>query len=176
MSNVHTLNDTGALSSKVLSEMIRISSLGTELTHEESEALASIMGYRQVSHGEKVIDANDTAHTLFLLVEGQLAVVGPGNSAIDGAERIFYIMKPGECAGRRAFVDRSPRQATLRAISNVTVYTLEPDDFEGLLEKQPGIVYKIMRALFRTTHSNLIQMNMESEQLSNYIIRSRGRY
>jgi len=33
-------------------------------------------------------------------------------------------MTAGECAGTRAFVDRSPRKATLRAIGDATVYML----------------------------------------------------
>jgi CRP/FNR family cyclic AMP-dependent transcriptional regulator len=34
----------------------------------------------------------------------------------------------------------------------------------------------VMRALFRNTHANLMRMNQESEQLSNYIQKSQGRY
>jgi CRP/FNR family transcriptional regulator, cyclic AMP receptor protein len=30
--------------------------------------------------------------------------------------------------------------------------------------------------LFRITHGNLMRMNMESRELTNYITRSRGRY
>lgn len=85
-------------------------------------------------------------------------------------------MSPGEVAGTRAFVDRTPRKATLRAKGEATVYTLEPETFESLLEEQPRIVYKVMRGLFRITHSNLLRMNQEKEQLSNYINKSGGRY
>ena len=80
-------------------------------------------------------------------------------------------MKVGECAGTRAFVDRAPRRATLTAVGNTTVYTLSPEDFESLLETQPRIVYKVMRGLFRTTHANLMRMNV-----SNCINKTGGRY
>ncbi|MEO7623880.1 MAG: Crp/Fnr family transcriptional regulator, partial [Gallionella sp.] len=82
----------------------------------------------------------------------------------------------GECAGTRAFVDRTPRKATLRAIGKATVYTLTPDSFDSLVDANPRLVYKVMRALFRNTHANLMRMNQESEQLSNYIQKSQGRY
>jgi CRP-like cAMP-binding protein len=85
-------------------------------------------------------------------------------------------MKEGECAGTRAFVDRTPRKATLRSIGNTTVYTLTPDAFESLLDSRPRLVYKVMRSLFRVTHSNLMRMNQETEQLSNYINKTQGRY
>ncbi|HGX94201.1 MAG TPA: Crp/Fnr family transcriptional regulator, partial [Candidatus Tenderia sp.] len=38
------------------------------------------------------------------------------------------------------------------------------------------IVYKVMRGLFRITHANLLRMNQEKDQLSNYISKSGGRY
>jgi hypothetical protein len=33
-----------------------------------------------------------------------------------------------------------------------------------------------MSALFRNTHTNLIRMNKEAEQLSNYISKTQGKY
>jgi CRP-like cAMP-binding protein len=70
----------------------------------------------------------------------------------------------------------APRRATLTAEGDTTVYTLDPNDFEGLLESHPRIVYKVMRGLFRLTHMNLMRMNVETQELSNYIHKSGGRY
>jgi len=56
------------------------------------------------------------------------------------------------------------------------VYALQPEPFDALLQTCALLVYKVMRALFRTTHSNLMRMNMESRDLTNHITRSRGRY
>ena len=93
-----------------------------------------------------------------------------------GKKTDVYTMKVGECAGTRAFVDLTPRRATLTAEGNASVYTLEPSDFESLLESHPRIVYKVMRGLFRLTHMNLMRMNVETQELSNYIHKSGGRY
>jgi len=59
---------------------------------------------------------------------------------------------------------------------STTVYTMTPKDFESLLETHPKIVYKVMRGLFRLTHTNLMRMNVETKELSNYIHKSGGRY
>ena len=85
-------------------------------------------------------------------------------------------MTEGECAGTRAFVDRSPRKATLRAIGNATVYTLTPESFDTVVDAHPRLAYKVMRALFRVSHTNLMRMNQESQQLSNYIHKTQGHY
>jgi CRP-like cAMP-binding protein len=85
-------------------------------------------------------------------------------------------MKEGECAGTRAFVEQSPRKATLRSLGDSTVYTLTPANFEALLEANPRLAFKVMRALFRVTHANLSRMNQETRELANYISKTQGRY
>ena len=153
-------------------EKIGASVLGGELTLKECEVLSSIMGVRMFKDGERLVDESGTEHTLFVLIEGKLNVI----SETDGAPNHVYTMKVGEVAGTRAFVDRTPRKASLEAAGDTTVYTMEPDAFESLLDKHPRIVYKVMRSIFRITHSNLLRMNQEKDQLSNYINKTHGRY
>ena len=160
------------MSDKPDHKLLCTSSLGEELNEHECEILAGIMGVRHLQDGELLITEGDAANTLFVLIDGSLAVI----ANVLGKEVEVYFMKKGECAGTRAFVDRTPRKATLRAVDNATVYTLEPDAFESLLEQHPWIVYKVMRALFRLTHANLMRMNQESQELANYVYKTRGRY
>lgn len=154
-------------------KLVRNSSVGAELHEDEAKALAAIMGVRQLKDGELLVSEGGADQTLFILASGNLAVI---NSATEGKEKLVHTMKEGECAGTRAFVDRAPRKATLRAIGNATVYTLTPDAFESLVDAHPRLAYKVMRALFRVTHANLMRMNQESRELSNYINKSQGRY
>ena len=161
-----------AADEKAKCEAIVDSSLGQELEKDECQVLTTVMGVRTLTDGEVLVNEGDADNTLFILTRGKLVV----SSKIDGEERAVYSMKVGECAGTRAFVDLAPRRATLRSEGDSTVYTLEPKDFEGLLEKHPRIVYKVMRGLFRLTHMNLMRMNVETQELSNYIHKSGGRY
>jgi len=151
---------------------LRTSTLGAELYEDEAKVLAGIMGVKRLKDGETLITEGGAESTLFILAEGSLAVI----SNTDGKETVVYTMTKGECAGTRAFVDRTPRKATLRASGDAVVYTLTPDAFESLLDSHPRIVYKVMRALFRVTHSNLMRMNQESRELANYITKTHGRY
>ncbi len=148
------------------------SSLGKDLNADDCAALVTVMNVREFKDGDILVKEGETDHTLFILTEGVITV----NSVIGGKETKVYTMKVGECAGTRAFVDLAPRQATLKAVGDTTVYTLEPEDFESLLDSHPKVVYKFMRGLFRLTHMNLMRMNAESQQLSNYILKARGRY
>lgn len=146
--------------------------LGKDLDTDECAVLLGRTAERELRDGEDLVKAGDTTRTLFILVAGKVAV----NGKVGGKDVVLYTMKPGECAGTRAFVEMSPRAATLRAVGNATVLTLEPGDFEALLETHPRIVYRFMRGLFRQTHANLMRMDAESQQLANYITKSGGRY
>ena len=152
--------------------LIRNSSLGDELDKTDCEAVAKVMGVRHVQDGELLVSEGGADSTLFVLADGKLQVL----SNVEGKEAVVYTMSQGECAGTRSFVDRAPRRATLRAVGNAVVYTLDPKKFESMLDEHPRIVYKVMRALFRITHANLMRMNVESRELANYITKTHGRY
>ncbi len=160
------------MSNKADVEKLCNSSIGNELTVAESGILSAVMGSRELNDGELLSSEGGIASTLFILIDGKLDVISDN----EGEQSVVYTMSQGECAGTRAFVDRSPRKATLRANGSATVYTLEPDAFESLLDDHPRIIYKVMCALFRNTHTNLMRMNQETQQLTNYINKSYGRY
>ena len=160
------------MSTKPECEPIVDSSLGQELEKDECQILSTVMGVRELKDGEILVNEGDEETTLFVLTAGKLSV----SSNIEDRNVVVYTMKVGEVAGTRAFVDRAPRRATLTAVGNTTVYTLDPEAFESLLETHPKIVYKVMRGLFRITHMNLMRMNVETQQLSNYINKTGGRY
>jgi CRP-like cAMP-binding protein len=154
-------------------KLVRNSAVGTELTEDKAKLLAAKLGVRHLKDGEYLVKEGEADQTLFVLAKGQLAVT---SQDAEGVEQTVYTMKEGECAGTRAFVEQSPRKATLRAVGASTVYTLTPADFESLLDAQPRVAFKVMRALFRVTHANLARMNQESRELTNYISKSQGRY
>lgn len=151
---------------------LKHSLLGQELENDECDFLLGVMGKRQLQDGEDLVAMGDGTRTLFILIEGKISVI----YGVGGNEVQLYSMKTGECAGTRAFVEGVPRPATLRASMPSTVRTLEPDDFEALLDSHPRVVYKFMRGLFRQTHANLVRVDCESQQLSNYINKTGGRY
>ena len=148
------------------------SPLGRELEADECQALADIMGVRDLEDGEILVKEGDEDSTLYLLTAGNLTV----SSILDGKDVIVYSLKAGEVAGTRAFIDHAPRGATLKAAGASTVYTLSPADFDQLVEAHPRVVYKVMRGIFRITHANLMRMNLEAHQLENYVTKTGGRY
>ena len=148
------------------------STLGTELSEEEARILSRHMDTVTLQDGEQLVREGESNRNLCMLVDGALAVANDEG----GERRVAYTLKHGECAGTRAFIDGTPRKATLLAVGPTSVYTIDPETFETLVDSHPRVVYKVMRALFRTAHANLMRKNFESEELSHYITKTHGRY
>ena len=161
------------MSNKADYKLIGKSSVCSEITEDETKVLAAIMGVRQLKDGELIVSEGETDQTLYILASGKIGVI---SANADGRQNLVHTMTAGECAGTRAFVDRTPRRATLRAIGDATVYMLIPEAFDTVVDSHPRLAYKVMRALFRVTHANLMRMNQETQQLSNYINKTQGRY
>ncbi len=156
----------------VQADLVRASALGDELDKPEAQTLAALMTSRTVKDGEILVREGGPERTLYVLAAGQLAV----SNVRDGNDQVAYVMNKGECAGARSFVDAMPRRTSLRALGPATVHALEPDRFETLIDSHPRIVYKVMRAMFRITHANLLRMNQEAQQLTDYVTKTHGRY
>ena len=153
-------------------ETLRRSVLGTELDETELQVLAEQMQVVTLTDGELLVSEGENRRTLFLLIVGRLDVA----KVVGTIEETVYQMRSGECAGTRAFVDGSSRKAALRSVGDSIVLTLEPDAFEALLDTHPRLVYKVMRAIFRITHANLMRVNLESAELRNYLMQGTRRY
>lgn len=153
-------------------EALAQSVLGKELDATDCQVLAERMEALSLQPGETLVREGEDRRTLFVLAAGRLCVC----KSVGGEEETVYQMRPGECSGTRAFIDGSTRKAALRAEGECRVLTLEPADFDALVETHPRLVYKVMRAIFRITHGNLMRMNLESAEMRNYMLRTGGRY
>lgn len=148
------------------------SMLGAELDTAECALLAEQMDLRPMRAGDVLVRESERRRTLFVLAAGHISVCKEDSAR----DTILHQLRSGECAGTRAFLDGTARMAKLRADTDGAVLTLEPENFESLIDSHPRIVYKVMRALCRITHANLMRMNLESAELRNYLMKTGGRY
>lgn len=141
---------------------IKNSELGKYLSDVDCEALVTVMNVRDLVDGEVLVKQGDQDNTLFIVVSGVLKVI----TTVDGRKKVVNTMKAGDCAGIRCFVERTPRQVTLRAKGATTVFTIRPDDFELLLDTYPRQAYNFMRGLFRMLNINLERMHEKIRKLA----------
>ena len=149
------------------------SHLGTELTDEEATILAELMQARQLGSGDYLIKEGTVDDSLHVMAEGNVEVVK--RTAADGTASIA-IVREGHLAGELSFIDGHTHTVGLRALCDSKVLSLTREDFETIVDDNPQLVYKVMRAVARSAHRIMHQMNDEFIELSNYIFKQHGRY
>ena len=154
-------------------DLILASALGTELTREEAEILDALMGSQKLVDDEYLITESKSDDSLHILVKGKLEVVkntGAGETAS------LAVLRDGELAGELSFIDGEPHTVALRALCDCLILSLTRKEFERIIDEHPQLVYKVMRAIARSSHRIVHRMNLEFIELSNYVFKQHGRY
>jgi ribosome-associated toxin RatA of RatAB toxin-antitoxin module len=154
-------------------DALRPSKLAVELTDEQCRRLAATMTLRDLKEGEVLVDEGADDHHFYLIVSGKLGVVkGAGTP-----EKVtLNTLAAGEFAGELSWLDGSRRYASLVAMDSTRVLGLEREKLEALLDSDPKLVYRVMRAIVRAVHQIQRQLYMQQNELTNYIYKQHGRY
>ena len=154
-------------------EALKRSRLGPELTHPQLETLAAYVSFRELAHGEVLVAEGTSDNHLYSLVTGALSVVrGAGKPE----PVTLFTLTAGDLVGELSFIDATPHYASLVASGPTRVFGLEREKLESLLDSDPQIVYRVMRAIVRTTHQIQRRLSMQSVELTNYITKAQAKY
>lgn len=156
-------------------DTLRISAITEELNDAEVGILSELFEVRDYKTGEIITQPGDAQpDNLYILARGDIEVKIKSGSE----EAIIHVLKPGDLAGIITFVGGAASEisATLYAVGNTKVLTMERVKFETLINTHPLIVYKVMRGVVRNVHGIVRRINTQSTELSNYIFRTSGRY
>ena len=152
---------------------LRGSRLTEGLSDEQVNLLAGISLCRKLDDNEKLFHEGETDDTLCVITSGKLAVT---RKVGGGDEITLHILQAGDMAGEMGFVGGRPHSASLRAIGKPTVCTFNRADFEALIERDPWLVYQVMKNIVQVGHDILHRMNAQFVEMSNYITHQHGRY
>ncbi len=153
-------------------ELVRNSALAAELTADQCSVLAGLMAVRDLEDGEILVKEGASDSRVYALVSGALGV----SRQVDGEWHNIHVLTKGDLAGELGFMDDRPHYAALRALGPSRVLSLEREKLESLLEREPLIVYRVMRAIFRVVHVTLNRVAIESRELTNYMFKVHGKY
>jgi CRP-like cAMP-binding protein len=155
-------------------QLVRDSALATELDARQCALLADLVTVRDLAEGEILVNEGATDDHVHVVVSGALAVA----KQMEAGQRWINlnVLTKGDLAGELAFMDGKPHYAALRATVPTRVFSLKREKLESLLDREPLIVYRVMRAIFRVVHGILHRMALQASELTNYIYKQHGRY
>jgi len=152
-------------------DALRSSPLGAELTPSESGVLAELVRVKTLADGEVLLPEGARDALLHIIVSGQIRVVK------DTVHRraLLHTLEPGDLVGELSFMDDVPRYAALVASGATEVLSLERADLETLIEREPRVVYKVMRAIMRVAHRVQRRLSLQMRDLENYLYLTGGK-
>lgn len=120
-------------------EALRGSPLFHGLARSELARLAKETEDLEVGPGKALCKEGDRAREFFVILEGEVEVT-------KNASRLTTL-GPGDFFGEIALVEHSTRTATVTATTPVRFFVLTSRAFSALLDHNPGIERKVLRAL-----------------------------
>lgn len=158
---------------KAKAALVRNSKIGAELTDEQCGILSDLVDVREYADGEIVAKEGAVDDNLRIVVSGALAVAR--KSGEDEWVRM-NVLTAGDLAGELAFLDSRPRYAALVALGPTKVIALPRAKLESLLDKQPRLVYQVIRAIARFAHQVLDRSAAHAAELTSYVFKTTTKY
>ena len=120
-------------------EALKRSPLFHGLAKSELAQLAKETEDLEIGAGKVLCKEGDTAREFFVILEGEVEVTKDGHR--------LATLGPGDFFGEIALIDHSPRSATVTATTPVRFFVLTSRAFSALLDHNPGVERKVLRAL-----------------------------
>ena len=155
-----------------LKEIVAKSVLAKELTPGDVDVLARSVHLHRLDDGQVLSPEGEPDSRMHVVVNGALAV---SRQRADGQWDNLHVMTAGDLVGELSFLDGTPHFAAVRALGQTEVFSLDRADLERLVETQPWIAYRIMRAIVRFTHSLQRRMSMQSAELVHYLYKNQAK-
>ncbi len=106
--------------------------------------------------GEIIVRQGDHGESMFVIQAGQVEVVAER----EGEETLLRVAQAGELLGEMAIFEKQPRSATLRALGEAKVLTIDKKNFMRRINEDPTIAFRILET-----------MSHRVRELSNEIVR-----
>jgi CRP/FNR family cyclic AMP-dependent transcriptional regulator len=116
----------------------------TGLESRQLDELAQVTHTRRLKPKEELCHKGDPGTQVWVIVKGRLRVV---TSSIEGGDVQFSIMDPGEVCGELALFAGGERTATMTAVDDVELLSLDRRDFIPFLKRNPDAAIHLLEAM-----------------------------
>lgn len=112
---------------------------------------------KQYKSGESIVCQGAAGNCMYVIQEGQAEVYREEN----GREIRMAVLKEGDFFGEMSIFDREVRAATVKALGDVRVLTIDKKTFMRRIQKDPSLAFDIVR----TMSQRIRQLNCELAEL-----------
>ena len=114
------------------------------LDADSAATLEKMLTTRNVGRGHVVFSEGDDGDRLFIVLEGKVKIT---RASADGRENLIAVLGAAEMFGELSLFDPGPRTASVSAITDSTLASLDHDDLRPLLLERPGVAVELLQPL-----------------------------
>jgi CRP-like cAMP-binding protein len=111
------------------------------LLRSELDRIALVMNPRDVPAGDVVCVEGEPGSEFYLIAAGEAEIERGGQTVAK--------LSVGDHFGELALLDRGPRSATVRAVTDLRLYVLRDESFAAVLNEVPALAQKLLAAMAR---------------------------
>ena len=93
--------------------------------------------------GEVIIKQGDSGNCMYVIQSGEVEVISDNN----GKEVRLAIRKEGDFFGEMALFSRELRSATIRALGDARILTVDRKNLLNSIQKDPSLAFRIIETL-----------------------------
>jgi CRP-like cAMP-binding protein len=128
---------------------LRNSELLSSLSEQDLGAISGKLDFRTATRGDLIIEAGAPGETAFFVEEGKARLISASNEG-DSYEEL----DEGALFGHTALITGKPYSASVRAVTDVSLWALARAAYQDLIQDHPAIKLAFSRALAESLSTN----------------------
>ncbi|MCB0153699.1 MAG: SpoIIE family protein phosphatase [Anaerolineae bacterium] len=117
------------------------------LPEEDLTMLTNVVVERNFAAGELICHEGNLEHTFYIIENGQVAFT---KKMDDDEQQLLGFKSRGDFFGELGVLDRAPRAANVRAVSDCSVLEIHEETLDKILARNPSVGRAIMRGIARS--------------------------
>ncbi len=124
-------------------------------------AILPLLKRHEVAQGTYVIAEGEPGHSVFFILEGVMQVL----ARTSRVEHPVNLLRAGDFFGEMAVLDRLPRSASVRAISESVLLELGKDDFYEIFGRHPQIARIVLERISLRMRQTMADLEYQVDSL-----------
>lgn len=129
----------------------------SDLTDSEIEIFSKMVVEKSYPKGKNIFKEGDPTKGIYLISKGKIEI---SKTTPDGWKQTLAVLKDGHFFGELSIIeDKKNHGADAVALENTELFLIKKEDFKELEQKEPLLMYKIMKTIARVASKNVHSMN-----------------
>lgn len=121
--------------------------LFASLNFKEMAQVLEVAQVRNIEKGVEIIREGSTGEDMYIILKGKVDIIAGGHKVAE--------LKPGNFFGEMSLIDRSPRSATVKTITDCKMLRITRSEFFPLLKREARIGLKVFWSFLQNMNKRL---------------------